>query len=74
MLPGAAGADKQICYRMEAHGEKVLDKGRKAAYRRECKPAPFLVCSDENLPQDSFQEPPVAFGSGQFTEDLLVLS
>lgn len=34
----------------------------------------FLVCSDENLPQDAFRGLPVAFGSGQFMEDLLALS
>ncbi len=38
------------------------------------KPVRFLVCSDENVPQDPFRGLPVAFGSGQFMEDLLALS
>jgi hypothetical protein len=41
---------------------------------RSRKPVRFLVCSDENLPQDAFRWLPVAFSSGQFMEDLLALS
>jgi hypothetical protein len=38
------------------------------------KPVRFLVCSNENLPQDAFRGLPVTFGSGQFMEDLMALS
>lgn len=38
------------------------------------KPVRFLVCSNENLPQDAFRGLPVAFGSGRFMEDLMALS
>jgi hypothetical protein len=38
------------------------------------KPVRFLVCSDENLPQDAFQGLPLAFGSGRLMEDLSALS
>ncbi|MGA2223586.1 MAG: hypothetical protein ABSH41_03985 [Syntrophobacteraceae bacterium] len=37
-------------------------------------PVRFLVCSDGNLPRDPFRGLPVAFGSGQFMEDLSALS
>jgi len=38
------------------------------------KPVRFLVCSDQNLPQDAFRGLPLAFSSGQFMEDLMALS
>jgi hypothetical protein len=38
------------------------------------KPVRFLVCSNETLHQDAFRGFAVTFGSGQFMEDLMLLS